>query len=207
MDARPVPIAMAALIFVIAVVWQIEWRWRLIAASIVSLHAVHVPFWPTGIMNWSYVFETTPLLLLLFAITSHELVKWWSSRGQILMPAWWAALVASAVVINWLPFDPFWSTRIDAGVAELALARVKYEKVDRLFEHSVTHLPALVLIDGDPEDIHVDLSLTTPPSRLPCFAVAINRGKRTSSKSRAAFPARTLYIYRVSTQQLIELPK
>jgi Dolichyl-phosphate-mannose-protein mannosyltransferase len=201
----PVPIAMAALIFVIAVVWQVEWRWRLIAASIVSLHAVHVSFWPAGIMNWSYVFETTPLLLLLFAITSHELVQWWRSRGQILMAPWWAALVASAVVINWLPCDPFWSTRIDAGVAELALARVKYEKVDRLFEHSVTHLPALVLIDGDPEDIHVDFVVNDPALSAPLLRGRYQPGKTDLKKIRAAFPDRALSLYRVSSQQLMEI--
>jgi len=202
----PVPLAMGALVFVIAVMWQVEWRWKLLAASIVSLHAVHVPFWLSGIMNWSYVFETAPLLLLLFAITSRELVNWWKSRGQVLMPAWWAALIASAVVINWLPFDPFWSTRINAGVAELALARVNYEKVNRLFEHAVTHLPALVLIDGDPEDVHVDYVINDPALSAPLLRGRYQPGKTDLKKVRAAFPERTLYRYRVSTQQLIELP-
>src|SRR5271155_19137 len=48
---------------------------KLIAASVVSLHVVHVPYWFVGIMGWHYVLETAPLLLLLFAITSRDVVR------------------------------------------------------------------------------------------------------------------------------------
>ena len=39
----------------------------LVAAAIVSLHAVHVPYWFEGIMGWHYVFESAPLWVLLVA--------------------------------------------------------------------------------------------------------------------------------------------
>ena len=102
----PIPLAMAAVVFLIAVLWRTELRWKLIAASVVSLHVVHVPYWFVGIMGWHYVFETAPLLLLLFAITSRRLVAMWSASGRVVMPIWWAALIASAVVTNWIAVRP-----------------------------------------------------------------------------------------------------
>ena len=82
---------MAAVVFVLAALWRVDSRWRLVAAAVLTLHAVHVPYWFTGIMNWHYVFETGPLLLLIFAVTSQQLLRAWRQDGaQFLMPAWWA---------------------------------------------------------------------------------------------------------------------
>lgn len=201
----PVPVAMAVLVFLAAAVWQIESRWRLVAASVVSLHAVHIPFWLAGIMNWSYVFETGPLLLLIFAVTSRELIAWWRQQRQVLMPGWWVALAASAVVINWISFDPFWTARIDAGVDELAMPRVKYAKVEQLFDREVTKRPALVLIDGDPADTHVDFVVNDPDLTAPVLRGRYRPGKTDLNEVRAAFPDRTIYLFRVSSGRLTRL--
>ena len=201
----PVPLAMAILVFLLAALWQVDWRWRFIAGSVVSLHAVYIPYWLAGIMNWHYVFETGPLLLMIFAVTSQQLVSCWRQSRRKLMPAWWAALVASAIVTNWLPFDPFWTSRIEGGVEELAFARVKYERFQRMIDQSVTKRPALLLIESDPADRHIDYVFNDPALTAPVLRGRYRSGKTDAAKVHAAFPARTLYLYRVQTGRLVQL--
>jgi len=203
----PVPLALAMIAFLLVAVWQVDWRWRFAAASVVSLHAVHVPFWLAGIMNWNYVFETGPLLLMILAVTSQQLVSGWRQSRRKLMPAWWAALVASAVVTNWLPFDPFWTARVETGVEELSLPRVKYEKFQRLVDQSVTKRPALLLIEGDPADVHIDYVFNDPDLTAPVLRGRYRPGKTDLAKVRSAFPDRTLYLYRVQTGQLTRVAR
>jgi hypothetical protein len=201
----PVPLAMAIIVFLLAALWQVDWRWRFVAAAVVSLHAVHVPYWLSGIMNWHYVFETGPLLLMIFAVTSKQLVNCWKQSKQILMPAWWAALVASAVVTNWLPFDPFWESRVDAGVEELSFARMKYERLQRLIDQSVTKWPALLLIEADPADRHIDYVVNDPDLTARVLRGRYRPGKTDVAKVHAAFPDRTLYLYRVQSGRIVQL--
>jgi hypothetical protein len=198
----PVPLATAVLVFLLVAVWQVEWRWRIVAASVFSLHAVHVPYWLAGIMNWNYVFETGPLLLMILAVTSQQLVSGWRQSRRMWMSAWWAALVVSAVVTNWLPFDPFWTSRVATGVEELSLARVKYEQLQRLIDQTVTKRPALLLIEGDPANIHIDYVFNDPELTAPVLRGRYRPGKTDLAKVRSAFPNRTLYVYRVQTGQL-----
>jgi len=121
------------------------------------------------------------------------------------MPAWWAALVASAVVTNWLPFDPFWASRVDYGVQELTYARVKYEKLQRLIDQSVTKRPALLLIEADPADRHIDYVVNDPDLTAPVLRGRYRPGKTDVAKVHAAFPDRTLYLYRVQSGRIIQL--
>ena len=123
-----VPLALASTVFVLVVLWRADWRWRLVAGSVLSLHAVHIPYWFVGIMEWHYVFETGPLLLLIYAVTSQFLFRSWWREGRIGMPVWWGALLASAILTNWVAFDPIWSDSwMDRAVGmETAYARVRY---------------------------------------------------------------------------------
>ena len=201
----PVPLAMGVIVFVLAALWQVDWRWRLVAASVLSLHAVYIPYWLSGIMDWHYVFETGPLLLMIFAATSQLLVNYWKESKRVLMPAWWAALVASAVVTNWVPFDPFWLSRVDYGVQELSFARVKYEKVQRLIDRFVTKRPALLLIEPDPADRHIDYVVNDPGLTAPVIRGRFQPKKTDLALVKAAFPDRTLYLYRVQAGEVVQL--
>jgi len=73
----PVPLALAIIVFLLAALWQVDWRWRLVAGSVFSLNAVHVPYWLAGIMDWHYVFETGPPLAADFR-------GYFSTTGQLL---------------------------------------------------------------------------------------------------------------------------
>ena len=119
------------------------------------------------------------------------------------MPAWWAALIATAVVTNWLPFDPFWSlSRVDRGVEEIAFARLHYAGFQRMIDQAVTRRPALCLIEGDPADRSLDYVVNDPDLTAPVLRGRYRPGKTDLAKVRSAFPDRTLYLYRVQTGQL-----
>jgi hypothetical protein len=201
-----IPLAMAGVVFLIAILWRIEMRWRLVAASVVSLHAVHVPYWFVGIMGWHYVLETAPLLLLLFALTSRQLAAVWTASGRIVMPIWWAALLASAVVTNWIPFDPFWpDSRVDSRVVEVAFARLHYEGFERMLDQLVTQRPALVLIEGDPADRSLDYVVNDPQLDAPILRGRFRPGRTDLAQVRTAFPDRTLYLFDVKSGRLRQL--
>jgi hypothetical protein len=198
-----VPLAMAVVVFVLAALWRVDPRWRFVAAAVLTLHAVHVPYWFVGIMNWHYVFETGPLLLLIFAVTSQQLLRCWRESRRVLMPAWWAALIATAVVTNWLPFDPFWSlSRVDRGVEEITFARLHYAGFQRMIDQAVTRRPALLLIEGDPADRSLDYVVNDPDLTAPVLRGRYRPGKTDLAQVRSAFPDRTLYLYQVKTGQL-----
>jgi hypothetical protein len=201
-----IPLAMTSVVLLIAALWWLEVRWKLIAASVLSLHAVHVPYWFVGIMGWHYVFETAPLLLLLFAVTSREVATYWMASGRFLMRIWWAALIASAVVTNWIPFDPFWSdSRIDSGVQEVAFARLRYEGFQRMLDQLVTVRPALVLIEGDPADRSLDYVVNDPALDAPILRGRYRPGNTDLGKVRTAFPDRALYLFDVKSGQLRQI--
>jgi hypothetical protein len=199
----PVPLAMAGVVFLLAALWWIDPRWRLVAAAVITLHAVHVPYWFTGIMNWHYVFETGPLLLLIFAVTSQQLILLWRQSGRILMPAWWATLTAAAVITNWFPFDPFWSvSRIEGGIEEVAFSRLHYAGFQRMIDEAVTDRPALLLIEPDPDDNSMDYVYNDPDLSAPVIRGRYVPGKTDLAKVHAAFPNRALYVYHVKAQRL-----
>jgi Dolichyl-phosphate-mannose-protein mannosyltransferase len=198
----PVPLLMATIVFVLAALWPLDWRWRLVAASIVALHAAYFPYWLAGIQNWHYVFETGPLFVMIFAVTTQQLIQYWRSSQRKLMPIWWSALIVSAVVTNWLPFDPFWNSRLDRGIEELAFSRVKYERFQRYIHTAVTRRPALLLIEPDPSDRHIDFVYNDPDLSGPVIRGRYRSGKTDLAQVVADFPNRTIYLYSVKTARL-----
>ena len=118
------------------------------------------------------------------------------------MPIWWSALIVSAVVTNWLPFDPFWNSRLDRGIEELAFSRVKYERFQRFIHAAVTRRPALLLIEPDPSDRHIDFVYNDPDLSGPVIRGRYRPGKTDLAQVVADFPNRTIYLYNVKTARL-----
>ena len=174
--------------------------WWLIFASIVSLFAVHVPYWFDGIFHWHYVFETGPLWCLLLASATDTLSRAWLAAERPRMPLWWALLIASAVVVNLIDFAPFWyPSKLQAGVEQIAFSRLKYQAFDELLRREVRQRPALVLIEADPADRHIDYVVNEPS-----LSAEVLRGRYPVpdwplQKIVAEFPDRTVYLFRAKT--------
>lgn len=183
-------------------------RWWLIFASIVSLFAVHVPYWFVGIFHWHYVFETGPLWCLLLASATDTLCRAWLAAERPRMPIWWACVIASTMVINLVDFAPFWyPSKLQAGVEQIAFSRLRYQAVEELFRRDVRQRPALVLIEADPADRSIDYVVNEPS-----LSAELLRGRYPVAdwpldKIVAEFPDRTVYLFRAKTGELQQVSR
>lgn len=125
---------------------------RLLIASVVSLHLVHVPYWFSGIMHWHYVFETAPLILILVAVGFSSVV---SELRRLTSPhlcfGWLSCLFAAAILPGWLTADTAWgASKIAGATSELAWTRRQFEVFRRQLASDTVKKPALVLVE-EPE--------------------------------------------------------
>ena len=195
-------------VFLAAVSASKDRRWLLVLASILSLHAVHVPYWFDGIMHWHYVFESGPLWCLIAAEATGILVGLFRRHERFWMPLWWGLAVTTAVLVNQIELSPFWPvSRVEAGVHELAFSRLRYADFQHRVAIEVTQRPALVLVRHDPADRHIDYvsnhpSLTGPLliGRLPADAVTTEA--ETLQLARVAFPDRAIYVWEAKTRRV-----
>jgi hypothetical protein len=156
-----VPLLMTSVVMLLTIAhWSGDWR--LLVAAIVSLHAVHVPYWFEGIMGWHYVFESAPLWLLLFAGVTVALGRHFASIRRPGMILWWWALTGTAVVVNLVTVEPFWPGRLDRGLAEVLFPRQRYGQFHAQVEGRVGDSRALVLVVPDPTDRHMDYVVNDP---------------------------------------------
>lgn len=200
-----VPLSLASLVFVLTLRhWSTDW-W-LIVAAILSLHLVHVPYWFEGIMGWHYVFESAPFWLLLFAGTGHALWRHWSQTDRPWMPVWWSGLTIVAVLVNLITIEPLWPARLDLGMAEVAFSRERYEAFYSRIEQLTGGRRALVLINPDPSDRHIDYVVNSPDLNT---RILYGRYDAESTDLRAvaeAFPDRDLWLVDLvggSVQQIV----
>ncbi len=180
-------------------------RWWLIFASIVSLFAVHVPYWFDGIFHWHYVFETGPLWCLLLASVTDTLSRTWLAAERPRMPIWWGCLIGSAVMVNLIDVAPLWyPSKLQYGVEQIAFSRLKYQAFDELLRREVRQRPALVLIEADPADRHIDYVVNEPS-----LSADVMRGRYPwpLEKIAAEFPNRSVYVFRAKTGELRQVSR
>ncbi len=183
--------------------------WRLIAAAIVTLHAIHVPYWFDGIMHWHYVFESSLLWLLLVAGSAGALIRTWQAADRPWLIVWLGALLSAAVVTNYVACPPYWLPAIHNGIAEIRFPRRIYGAFRQQLRREVTELPALVLVVPDPADRHMDFVTNDPQLNSP---ILIGRYVREEIPADAlqeiakAFTGRHLYLYDAKSRQLSPIP-
>ena len=198
-----VPLGIAVIVFLIAP-HQDERRWWLIAAGLGCLHVVHVPYWYAGILDWHYVFETGPLLLLLFARASQLLWGWWRAADRGWLPVWWAGLAGVALGTAYFPLEPFWSTpRVDAEVAKLAYSKKVYREFRYRLEREIPSGKALVLVEPSKE-IHFEFVVNPPDLENQDVLIGRLRPGHSIDAIAAAFPDRAVFVWRSPPRGEIE---
>lgn len=188
-----------SLIIVAATFWKIDRRWRLIGAAILSLHAIHIPYWYTGIMGWHYVFETAPLWCLLLGQSTDLLIRAWRQSGRYVMPVWWSLLLLVSLAGDYVPFRIFIHAstqipRIIPGISSIHFPRNDYAEFDRWLDQSITRRPAIVLIEVDPNNTHIDYVTNTPDLNSPILRGRWIKGQTDVQQVMEAFPDRTVYL-------------
>lgn len=179
----------------------------LLLCSVLTLHAVHIPYWYDGIMHWHYIFETAPLLLLLatFGIRAVSLVLQ-TQLGARLSILWLASLILASLIPNWLDADTLWGqSRVTTAFQEQAFSRIRFEYFRRLTTSNQIQHPALIIVDegsSNPQLSYIinppDLSGDVIVCRKPADAKVVNA-------LADAFPQHHLYAFNPETFDLSPL--
>ena len=157
-----VPIACACVTMLVLLPAS-DWRRRMILLSLVSLHLAHVPYWFVGIMNWHYVFESAPLLVILVALAVTEFGRRAVFVRRFGLAVWCCVFAAVSFIPNTFAIDSLWPvSRLDAGISELAFSRRKYADFAQLLQTNSVPPNALVLVIPDPDDRHIDYVTNSP---------------------------------------------
>lgn len=211
-----VPLTLA---LVAGLVWwpELNVGTRLVLAGIVSLHVAHVPYWFVGIHGYHYVFESGPLWLLWLGAVTVQAFAAWRAERRWWLEAWWPGLLVCAVVLNYTAlFVPrkegevrrgLWSSPLDQGLGQMDFGRRQTHGAFRnLLEKAARPLPALVLIEDDPADRHIDYVVNDPTLDGGLLIARYLPETVPVERVRQLFPDRTLFLYRTREKRLERLP-
>ncbi|MFO0919805.1 MAG: hypothetical protein U0872_16015, partial [Planctomycetaceae bacterium] len=149
------PLAMISVIS-LAWIWRFDRRVQLVFWAIVSLHAVHIPYWYAGIMGWHYVFETSILWTLLSAVICDRLWQDWRIAGRSLMPWWLAALGMVTLAGNFVTVPDLWIAKLAQEIPPIRYPRRMHGEFRGWVQGVVGEGPGLVLVAPHSQDRHLD---------------------------------------------------
>ncbi len=182
-------------VIVVSSVGRLERRWLLVAAAILSLHAVHVPYWYVGIMGWHYVFESAPLWCLLLAAATQSLFAAWTTARRGGLKIWWLCLIGLSLAGSYFGPAGLWRPRIEDGIGSIAHPRQQQAEVRRWIEASVDERPALVLIDQhETEASHLDFVTNDPGLTSEILLAHLRLGETDLAAITRDFPDRSVYV-------------
>ncbi len=177
----------------------------LLMCSVLTLHAVHVPYWYDGIMHWHYVFETAPILIMLATFGIHSAVETLRPFiGAKFAAGWLIALILASLIPNWFDAETFWGpSRVTTAFREQAFSRVRFEYFRLLTTSDRVQHPALVLVDergSNPQLSYIvnppDLSGDVIVCRLPTDPAVVDELAR-------VFSTHHLIVFKPDTFELI----
>lgn len=174
-----------------------RWLLWLPAASIVSLHVVHIPYWYDGIMHWHYVFETAPLLLLLAGVGAVHCVdvlhRYMAGRYAW---SWVILFLAAGLVPGWLQLGVFDNvSKTGAAVSELSFARRRLEIFQRSTADPAIQKPAIILVDERNSDPQLSYVINDPLLRENVVVCRLPETAEEVQQLQRAFPDRTVYSF------------
>ena len=197
-----IPLGMAALYFWLTGFRQARYD-RLLMASIVSLHLAHLPYWLAGIMGYHYVFESGPLWLMLFAGVTVHVIRHAVSHGRLLVPVWIGLGLLLCEAVNYLPIAPGSTIpRVATAIEQITHAAGRYERFRRVIDVAALELPAVVLVQTSPADLHAEYVRNRPPFDAPLLVGRYRPEVYSDQALRTIFPDRKLYLYNTESGQL-----
>jgi hypothetical protein len=169
----------------------------LFAASILTLHLAHVPYWFDGIMHWHYVFETAPLILMLvgvgfcdaFAGLQHRMSR--SAAAVCVL-----AVAIAGLTPGWFSSTELWGpSKVAAAVSEQAFSRKRIGYFRQMTESPAISKPALILVDERGTDPQLSYIINPPTQDASVLVCRRPDSDREMDELAAAFPDRKLYIF------------
>lgn len=174
-------------------------------ASILCLHLAYLPYWFVGIFGFHYVFETVPLWLLWFAAVSHPFWRTWRTSQRAGWQLWYCGVLAAAFAIAYIPADPLWSATFWNLPVARHHAAEPYHKLQRAIERSNIRRPAIVLIESDAAEFHLDLVNNAPALDADILRGRYLPNEYSLEQIAAALPNRSIWLYRQKEGRLQRL--
>jgi len=181
----------------------------LLLCSVLSLHAVHLPYWYDGIMHWHYVFETAPLLILLatfgLRVASNTLQ---SQLGSRLSSLWLTLLICASLIPNWIDADTFWGpSRVTTAFREQAYSRIRFEYFRRLTTSDQIQHPALILVDERGTNQQLSYIVNPPDLSGDVIVCRLPEDAATIDELAKAFQGHHLYVFHPESFQLSQVKR
>jgi len=181
----------------------------LLLCSVLSLHAVHLPYWYDGIMHWHYVFETAPLLILLatfgLRVASNTLQ---SQLGSRLSSLWLTLLIFASLIPNWIDADTFREpSRVTTAFREQAYSRIRFEYFRRLTTSNLVQHPALVLVDERGTNQQLSYIVNPPDLSGDVIVCRLPEDAATIDELAKAFQGHHLYVFHPESFQLSQVKR
>ncbi len=168
---------------------------RLVAAAIISLHVVHVPYWFEGIMGWHYVFESAPFWLVLFGEGTRRLWISWAVEGRRAMRWWWVGMTTTAVLVNLVSMPTLWPGRLEQGISEVAFARSRHARFRQEVEQVTRGQRAIVFVVADESDRHIDFVVNSPALDDRVLIARHPGNAEELARARGLFPDRVAFVF------------
>jgi hypothetical protein len=208
-----VTVVLLGTVFLMGAWRNLDGRWWLILAAILSLHIAHIPYWYDGIFHWHYVFESGILWCLVIAAAVQLLVSTFQEVERPWMVVWIGLVLIATVTTNNIAIPPFQNvSRLTVGINQLAFSRVRQFSFRWLMdEQSRQSGPILVLVRHNPADRHIDYVSNHPSLAEPLLIGRMPADSRTSEEETArlaaeAFPDRMRILFDAATGQYLPLP-
>ncbi len=172
-------------------------RLKMLWWSILSLHAVHIPYWYDGIMHWHYVFETGPLLLMLGGIglcgIPAVLRSWLSEKCSVV---WVFLFACTAALPGWADADSLWGfSKVSMAVSEQSFSRIRMHQFRQLTNSEGVHHPCLVLVDERNSDPQLSYIVNPPDLNSDVLVCRLPADTSVLSELRQAFHDRRFYTF------------
>jgi len=200
-----VPILLMTAVLSLPLLWTRHGAWLCIAWAIISMHAIHWPYWYVGIMGWHYVFETAPLWCLLVGHVTTQLVESGRQQGRPALKVAWYGLFPLAYAGMYVTVPDLWEARWQRGQESIAFPREQHAAFREWVESTVSEGPVLVLIDMTASNPHLDLVINHAG-----FADRIRYGRYRPDITdlnavQSAYDDRAIYIARPETRKITQL--
>jgi hypothetical protein len=180
-----------------------DWRWRCVAAAVLSMHAFHWFYWYAGIMGWHYVFETAPLWCLLCGQMLDLLWRQWRSEGRAVLPVWCCGLLALAWGGMYCDLSDDWPARWRRSWLAIEHPRQQHAGFRRWASQAAIDGPALVLVDHSGLGSHLDFVINSPGLTGPLLIGRYRPGQTDVAQIVRDFPDRRVFLCRPARGELL----
>lgn len=200
-----IPLQMLTLVLALPLLWNSDRRWQCVAWAVVSLHAIHIPYWYVGIMGWHYVYETAALWCLLLGTVTARRFQTWRAAGASALCGWFLVLPVLAWSGMYLSLSEDWQARWIRGVQSIAYPRQQHAAFRDWVQQQIGDRPALVLIDQTASNPHLDFVVNHAGLTDRILYARYHPDRFDRAALIAAFPDRDLYVARPEAGTLTRL--